>query len=33
MFVVELTMKAAEYLDITADQLHPYKASIFPTEN
>ncbi|GBM72217.1 hypothetical protein AVEN_244005-1 [Araneus ventricosus] len=26
-------MKAANYLNITADQLHPYMASVFPTGN
>ncbi|GBO35378.1 Transposable element Tc1 transposase [Araneus ventricosus] len=31
--VVEQTMKAANYLNIIADQLHPYMAFVFPTEN
>ncbi|GBM09308.1 hypothetical protein AVEN_135040-1 [Araneus ventricosus] len=31
--VVELTMKAANYLNIIADQLHPYMAFVFPTGN
>ncbi|GBM94042.1 Transposable element Tcb2 transposase [Araneus ventricosus] len=31
--VVEQTMKAANYLNITADQLHPYMAFVFPTGN
>ncbi|GBM19599.1 hypothetical protein AVEN_107279-1 [Araneus ventricosus] len=31
--VVEQTMKAANYLNITADQLHPYMAFAFPTGN
>ncbi|GBO19053.1 Transposable element Tc1 transposase [Araneus ventricosus] len=31
--VVEQTMKAANYLDIIADQLHPYMAFVFPTGN
>ncbi|GBN77903.1 hypothetical protein AVEN_40023-1 [Araneus ventricosus] len=26
-------MKAANYLNIIADQLHPYMAFVFPTEN
>ncbi|GBM41833.1 Transposable element Tc1 transposase [Araneus ventricosus] len=29
--VVEQTMKAANYLNIIADQLHPYMAFVFPT--
>ncbi|GBM33787.1 Transposable element Tc1 transposase [Araneus ventricosus] len=29
--VVEHTMKAANYLNIVADQLHPYMAFVFPT--
>ncbi|GBN89207.1 Transposable element Tc1 transposase [Araneus ventricosus] len=31
--VVEQTMKAANYLNIIADQLHPYMAFVFPTGN
>ncbi|GBL87658.1 hypothetical protein AVEN_81290-1 [Araneus ventricosus] len=31
--VVEQTMKAANYLDIIADQLHPYMAFVFPSGN
>ncbi|GBO34571.1 Transposable element Tc1 transposase, partial [Araneus ventricosus] len=31
--VVEQTMKAANYMNIIADQLHPYMAFIFPTGN
>ncbi|GBM03371.1 hypothetical protein AVEN_256914-1 [Araneus ventricosus] len=31
--VVEQTMKAANYLNIVADQLHPYMAFVFPTGN
>ncbi|GBO36422.1 Transposable element Tc1 transposase [Araneus ventricosus] len=31
--VVEQTMKAANYLNITADQMHPYMAFVFPTGN
>ncbi|GBN44516.1 hypothetical protein AVEN_238581-1 [Araneus ventricosus] len=31
--VVEETMKAASYLNIIADQLHPYMAFVFPTGN
>ncbi|GBN36890.1 hypothetical protein AVEN_32256-1 [Araneus ventricosus] len=31
--VVEQTMKAASYLNIIADQLHPYRAFVFPTKN
>ncbi|GBL85036.1 Transposable element Tc1 transposase [Araneus ventricosus] len=31
--VVEQTMKAANYLNIIADQLHPYMAFVFPTRN
>ncbi|GBM98318.1 Transposable element Tc1 transposase [Araneus ventricosus] len=31
--VVEQTMKAANYLNITADQLHLYIAFVFPTGN
>ncbi|GBM52227.1 Transposable element Tc1 transposase [Araneus ventricosus] len=31
--VVEQTMKAANYLNITADQLHHYMAFVFPTGN
>ncbi|GBM59646.1 Transposable element Tcb2 transposase [Araneus ventricosus] len=31
--VVEQTMKAANYLNIIADQLHPYMAFAFPTGN
>ncbi|GBN73185.1 hypothetical protein AVEN_236880-1 [Araneus ventricosus] len=31
--VVEQTMKAANYLNITADQLHPYMAFVFPAGN
>lgn len=31
--VVEQTMNAANYLNIIADQLHPYMASVFPTGN
>ncbi|GBL76575.1 hypothetical protein AVEN_274111-1 [Araneus ventricosus] len=31
--VVEQTMKAAKYLNIIADQLHPYMAFVFPTGN
>ncbi|GBN76504.1 Transposable element Tc1 transposase [Araneus ventricosus] len=31
--VVEQTMKAANYLNITADQLHPYMVFVFPTGN
>ncbi|GBM22014.1 Transposable element Tc1 transposase [Araneus ventricosus] len=31
--VVEQTMKAANYLSIIADQLHPYMAVVFPTGN
>ncbi|GBN50421.1 hypothetical protein AVEN_206903-1 [Araneus ventricosus] len=31
--VVEQTMEAANYLNIIADQLHPYKALVFPTGN
>ncbi|GBM76409.1 Transposable element Tc1 transposase [Araneus ventricosus] len=31
--VVEQTMKAANYPNITADQLHPYMAFVFPTGN
>ncbi|GBN47885.1 hypothetical protein AVEN_39367-1 [Araneus ventricosus] len=31
--VVEQTMKAANYLNIIADQLHPYMAVVFPTGN
>ncbi|GBL78665.1 Transposable element Tc1 transposase [Araneus ventricosus] len=30
---VEQTMKAANYLNIVADQLHPYMAFVFPTGN
>ncbi|GBM27677.1 Transposable element Tc1 transposase [Araneus ventricosus] len=33
VFVVEQTMKAANYLNIIADQLHPYMAFVFPTGN
>ncbi|GBO44452.1 hypothetical protein AVEN_115964-1 [Araneus ventricosus] len=33
VFVVEQTMKAANYLNIIADQLHPYMAFVFPTRN
>ncbi|GBM12774.1 hypothetical protein AVEN_128449-1 [Araneus ventricosus] len=29
--VVEQTMKAENYLNIIADQLHPYMAFVFPT--
>ncbi|GBM97547.1 hypothetical protein AVEN_246226-1 [Araneus ventricosus] len=31
--VVEKTMEAANYLNIIADQLHPYMAFLFPTGN
>ncbi|GBL91030.1 hypothetical protein AVEN_184419-1 [Araneus ventricosus] len=31
--VVEQTTKAANYLNIIADQLHPYMAFVFPTGN
>ncbi|GBL77197.1 Transposable element Tc1 transposase [Araneus ventricosus] len=31
VLVVEQAMKAANYLNITADQLHPYMAFVFPT--
>ncbi|GBL90541.1 Transposable element Tc1 transposase [Araneus ventricosus] len=31
--LVEQTMKAANYLNITAYQLHPYMAFVFPTGN
>ncbi|GBN60747.1 hypothetical protein AVEN_37927-1 [Araneus ventricosus] len=31
--VVEQTLKAANYLNIIADQLHPYMAFVFPTGN
>ncbi|GBM32651.1 hypothetical protein AVEN_89646-1 [Araneus ventricosus] len=31
--VVEQTMKAANYLNTIADQLHPYMAFVFPTGN
>ncbi|GBM07172.1 Transposable element Tc1 transposase [Araneus ventricosus] len=31
--VVEQTMKAANYLNIIANQLHPYMAFVFPTGN
>ncbi|GBL94520.1 Transposable element Tc1 transposase [Araneus ventricosus] len=31
--VVEHTMKGANYLNIIADQLHPYMAFVFPTGN
>ncbi|GFU88927.1 transposase domain containing protein [Trichonephila clavipes] len=31
--VVELTMNATGYLNIIADQLHPYMASVFPAGN
>ncbi|GBM37857.1 hypothetical protein AVEN_193376-1 [Araneus ventricosus] len=31
--VVEQTMKAANYLNIIADQLHPYMVFVFPTGN
>ncbi|GBM69412.1 hypothetical protein AVEN_158718-1 [Araneus ventricosus] len=31
--VVEQTMKAANYLNIIADQLRPYMAFVFPTGN
>ncbi|GBM32927.1 hypothetical protein AVEN_13295-1 [Araneus ventricosus] len=31
--VVEQTMKAVNYLNIIADQLHPYMAFVFPTGN
>ncbi|GBL74166.1 Transposable element Tc1 transposase [Araneus ventricosus] len=31
--VVEQTMKAANYLNIIADQLHPYMSFVFPTGN
>ncbi|GBM27949.1 Transposable element Tc1 transposase [Araneus ventricosus] len=31
--VVEQTMKATNYLNIIADQLHPYMAFVFPTGN
>ena len=31
--VVEQTMKAPDYLNVTEKQLHPYMASVFPTEN
>ena len=31
--VVEQTFNATEYLNIIANQLHPYMASVFPTEN
>ncbi|GBO35894.1 hypothetical protein AVEN_244096-1 [Araneus ventricosus] len=31
--VVEQTMKAANYLNIIADQLHPYMAFVFSTGN
>ncbi|GBN34478.1 Transposable element Tc1 transposase [Araneus ventricosus] len=31
--VVEQTMKAVKYLNIIADQLHPYMAFVFPTRN
>ncbi|GBL92538.1 Transposable element Tc1 transposase [Araneus ventricosus] len=31
--VVEQTMKAANYLNIIADQLHPYMVFVFPTRN
>ncbi|GBM81188.1 hypothetical protein AVEN_197330-1 [Araneus ventricosus] len=31
--VVEYTMKAANYLNIIADQLHPYMAFVFPIGN
>ncbi|GBL74749.1 hypothetical protein AVEN_243617-1 [Araneus ventricosus] len=31
--MAEQTMKAANYLNITADQLHPYMAFVFPTGN
>ncbi|GBM37102.1 hypothetical protein AVEN_68710-1 [Araneus ventricosus] len=33
ILVVEQTMEAANYLNIIADQLHPYMASVFPTGN
>ncbi|GBO07132.1 hypothetical protein AVEN_124387-1 [Araneus ventricosus] len=33
VIVVEQTMKAASYLNIIADQLHPYMAFVFPTGN
>ncbi|GBN63036.1 Transposable element Tc1 transposase [Araneus ventricosus] len=33
VFVVEQTMNAAKYLNIIADQLHPYMAFVFPLGN
>ena len=33
LVVVEQTMKALNYLTITADQLHPYMTSVFPIGN
>ncbi|GBN71093.1 Transposable element Tc1 transposase [Araneus ventricosus] len=33
VFVLEQTMKAANYLNIIADQLHPYMAFVVPTGN
>ena len=33
LVVVEQTMKDSDYLNITADQLHHYMVSVFPTEN
>ena len=33
MVVVEQTLNAKEYLNIIADQLHSYMASVFPTGN
>jgi len=33
MVVVEQTMNATEYLNIIADQLHPYMDSVFPAGN
>ncbi|GBO46617.1 hypothetical protein AVEN_153837-1 [Araneus ventricosus] len=33
LVVVQQTTKAANYLNITADQLHPYMVFVFPTGN
>ena len=33
LIVIEQTMKAPEYLNITVDQLYPYNESVFPTRS
>ena len=33
VLVVDLTMNTKEYLNISADQLHPYMTLVFPTGN